>query len=54
MRERSLIEIEITAERWAFIQADANEDYTAADEHYRRMDELLEEYVHIPRQRTAS
>lgn len=51
MQRNLLLEAEIVAERWAFLEADAREDYAEADEHYRRMDLLLEQYAHIPRQR---
>lgn len=54
MRERNLLEIEILAARWAFLAADQAEDWEVADREYERMNALLDEYVHIPRQRTAS
>lgn len=52
MHRNLLLEAAIVAERWAFLEADAREDYTEADEHYRRMDELLEQFGHIPQPRT--
>ena len=54
MHRNLLLEAEIVAERWAFLEADAREDYTAADEHYKRMDKLLEEFGRIPTQRPAT
>ena len=49
VRDRTLIEIEIAAARWAFLAADETGDWTEADKQYARLDELLEQL--IPQQR---
>lgn len=53
-RTRTLVEVEIQAARWEFLAADEAGDPIAADEALTRMDELLDEYAHIPHQRPAT
>jgi hypothetical protein len=50
-RTAAQVEAEIMLERQAFFDCDLAGDMVHAAQHYRRMDELLEERGHIPHPR---
>jgi hypothetical protein len=50
-RTAAQVDAEILLERQAFLDADAHGDFGHAADHYRRMDELLEERGALPQQR---
>lgn len=54
IRTAKQVGAEIQLERQAFLDADEHGDLTDAAQHYQRMDELLEEYAHIPHPRLPS